>query len=95
MRFGNRRNLSRDSDSNSDVNNMNRQYEALTPKNDITNGQEYMAALDWALSKPDVHNIAISGPYGSGKSSVIESYLKERSGLKTLRISLAAFNLEK
>ncbi len=53
-----------------------------------------MAALDWALSNPDVHNIAILGPYGSGKSSVIESYLKERSGLKALRISLAAFNLE-
>ncbi len=81
-------------DSQSDVNNANRQYEALTPKNDIENGQEYMAALDWALSKPDIHNIAISGPYGSGKSSVIESYLNERSGLKALRISLAAFNLE-
>ncbi len=81
-------------DSQSDVNNANRQYEALTPKNDIENGQEYMAALDWALSKPDIHNIAISGPYGSGKSSVIESYLKQRTELKTLRISLAAFNLD-
>ena len=94
MRLWNRKILSRNSDSCSDVNHANRQYEALTPKNNIENGQEYMAALDWALSKPDVHNIAISGPYGSGKSSVIESYLKERSGLKALRISLAAFNLE-
>lgn len=94
MRLWNRKILSRNSDSCSDVNYANRQYEALTPKNNIENGQEYMAALDWALSKPDVHNIAISGPYGSGKSSVIESYLKERSGLKALRISLAAFNLE-
>ncbi len=81
-------------DSQWDVNNTNCQYEALTPKNDIKNGQEYMAALDWALSKPDIHNIAISGPYGSGKSSVIESYLKQRTELKTLRISLAAFNLD-
>lgn len=80
-------------DSQSDMNNTNRQYEALTPKNDIKNGQEYMGALDWALSKPDIHNIAISGPYGSGKSSVIESYLRQRTELKTLRISLAAFNL--
>lgn len=92
MRFWNRKN--RVSDSHSDVNNTNRQYEALTPKNDIKNGQEYMAALDWALSKPNIHNIAISGPYGSGKSSVIESYLKQRKELKTLRISLAAFNLD-
>lgn len=94
MRFWNKRKRNRDSDSRSDVNNTNRQYEALTPKNDIENGQEYMAALDWALSKPDIHNIAISGPYGSGKSSVIESYLKQRTELKTLRISLAAFNLD-
>lgn len=74
MRFWNKRN--EDSDSHSNVNNTNRQYEALIPKNNIENGQEYMAALDWAFSRPDVHNIAISGPYGSGKSSVIESYLK-------------------
>ena len=96
MRFWDkrRRNRNRDSASRSDVNNTNRQYDALTPKNDIENGQEYMAALDWALSKSDIHNIAISGPYGSGKSSVIESYLKQRTELKTLRISLAAFNLD-
>ena len=94
MKLWKKRRLHRNSDSCSDTNYADRQYEALTPKNDIENGQEYMAALDWALSKPDVHNIAISGPYGSGKSSVIESYLKERSRLKILRISLAAFNLE-
>lgn len=71
-----------------------RQYETLTPANDITNGQEYMAALDWALAQSDVYNIAISGPYGSGKSSVIESYLKKRDRQDALRISFAAFNLE-
>ena len=92
MRFWNKRKLNRD--FHSDVSNKNRYYESLTPKNDIENGQEYMAALDWALSKPGVHNIAISGPYGSGKSSVIESYLEQHSDLKALRISLAAFNLD-
>ncbi len=76
------------------VDDKNRLYEALIPNNNIENGQEYMAALDWALSNPGIHNIAISGPYGSGKSSVIESYLKKCSKLKVLRISLAAFNLE-
>lgn len=94
MRFWNKKKLNGNSDSHSDMNNINRQYEALTPKNDIENGQEYMTALDWALSKPDVHNIAISGPYGSGKSSVIESYLEQHSDLNALRISLAAFNLD-
>ena len=94
MRLWSTRKSNEYSDSQSDEKNINRQYQSLTPKNDIENGQEYMAALDWALSKSDIHNIAISGPYGSGKSSVIESYLKQRTELKTLRISLAAFNLD-
>ena len=31
--------------------------------------------MRWAIKNPNVHNIALSGPYGSGKSSVIQSYL--------------------
>lgn len=92
MKLWGKRKLDRETYSN--TSNTNRYYESLTPKNDIENGQEYIAALGWAISRKDIHNIAISGPYGSGKSSVIETYLKERSKLKTLRISLAAFNLE-
>ena len=71
-----------------------RYYEALTPSADIENGQEYMAALDWAIHQQDIQNIAISGPYGSGKSSVIRSYLKNHEDFKPLWISLAAFNLD-
>jgi len=33
-------------------------------------------ALDYALSQNNVHNIALTGNYGSGKSSVLESYIK-------------------
>ena len=69
-------------------------YRALTPTSDIRNGQEYMAALDWALEQDDIRNIAISGPYGSGKSSVINTYIKTRKRKDVLPISLAAFNLE-
>ena len=29
-------------------------YRALTPTSDIQNGQEYMAALDWALKQDDI-----------------------------------------
>ena len=69
-------------------------YRALTPTSDIQNGQEYMAALDWALEQDDIRNIALSGPYGSGKSSVINTYIKTRKRQDVLPISLAAFNLE-
>lgn len=69
-------------------------YHAFTPSNNIQNGQEYMNALDWALEQDDIRNIAISGPYGSGKSSVISTYFKKREREDVLHISLAAFNLE-
>lgn len=35
-------------------------------------------ALDYALSQNNVHNIALTGNYGSGKSSILESYIKQK-----------------
>lgn len=69
-------------------------YEAITPTGDIKNGKEYFYALDWALNNDDIRNIAVSGPYGSGKSSVIASYFSQKKEQNILKISLAAFNLE-
>ena len=66
-------------------------YESLSPSSEITNGQAYFNALDWALEQDDIHNIAITGPYGSGKSSVINSYFKRHTDKKFVNISLAAF----
>ena len=57
-------------------------YEALTPTDDIGHGEEYLAALGWALSQTNIHNIAVSGPYGSGKSSAIKTYLKRYDTLR-------------
>lgn len=76
-------------ENNNTPKNDERFYESLAPKSEIENGEEYMAALEWALKQDDIHNIAVSGPYGSGKSSVINSFLKKRKQIKTLRISLA------
>ncbi|WP_353255082.1 MULTISPECIES: hypothetical protein [Pantoea] len=39
---------------------------------------EYFKALDFAFSKKDVKKIAVTGPYGAGKSTVILSYLVSR-----------------
>ena len=33
-------------------------------------------ALDYALSQNNIHNVALTGNYGSGKSSILESYIK-------------------
>ncbi|WP_105062209.1 DNA-binding protein [Photobacterium angustum] len=51
---------------------------------------KYCEAIEYALTRPDVFNIAITGPYGSGKSSVIKAFLKS-SKHEALQISLATF----
>lgn len=50
----------------------------------------YSEALFYATKNPRVSNIALTGPYGSGKSSIIESFLI-RYNRPALQISLAAF----
>lgn len=42
-------------------------YRDLTPESDTKNSEEYIRALHWAIKNKDVKNIALSGPYGSGK----------------------------
>lgn len=70
-------------------------YEDFAPKSEIENGEEYIKALHWALKNKEVKNIALAGPYGSGKSSIIRSYLKKHPSTCALNISLATFGWEK
>lgn len=69
-------------------------YDTLTPKI-ITDSSisPYFDALDFAFAKQDVKNIAITGPYGAGKSTVILSYLKNRLKQDFINVSLADFSL--
>ncbi|WP_336169194.1 YobI family P-loop NTPase [Acinetobacter sp. 161(2023)] len=67
------------------------QYLSLTP---ITNADEdnaYSDMLKFALSQKKTNNIAITGPYGSGKSSVLQTFQKNNPQWKYLNISLATF----
>lgn len=65
-------------------------YVDLAPTDQADPAGVYSTALTKATSNPRVMNIALTGPYGSGKSSIIKSFLK---GYKrpVLQISLAAF----
>ena len=65
----------------------------LAPIDDVENFETYNQALNWAFQNERVKNIALSGAYGSGKSSIIESYLKNHPDVKSaaLKISLASF----
>lgn len=76
------------------------EYRDLTPIDCIENGDEYINALNWAFQNKKVKNIALTGPYGAGKSSILETFLRkndeDKSALNKIRssalkISMATF----
>ncbi len=90
------RNINNDNSNNNDNNDETEEriYHALTPVKDAEKIEEYSNALNQALINDEVKNIAITGPYSSGKSSFIRSFIKKNEGnpkRKYLHISLASF----
>ncbi|WP_313128486.1 YobI family P-loop NTPase [Anaerocolumna sp.] len=65
-------------------------FQKLTPVTDVEM-DIYEDAMKYVFSNNDIRNIAISGAYGAGKSSVIETYKAQHKGEKFLHISLAHF----
>lgn len=73
-------------------------FHTLSPTEEAENADSYIQSLDWALkNKNRIKNIAISGAYGSGKSSVIKTFIKRNKNkdYKFLNISLATFKEQK
>lgn len=67
-------------------------YQDLTPKDDLDyDNSEYFKALHWAIRQDSIKNIALAGPYGSGKSSIIETFICHNPHLHILKISMATF----
>lgn len=52
-------------------------YQHLAPVNSVKDGVTFNA-LDYALNQENVHNVALTGCYGSGKSSILDSYIKSK-----------------
>lgn len=69
---------------------MEYRFEKLTPNNNV-DISVYDEAITFAFDNEDVKNIAISGPYGAGKSSVLSSYKKSNPEKKFIHVSLAHF----
>lgn len=66
------------------------EFERLTPTNDV-NLDVYEDAINYVFDNSDIRNVAISGAYSAGKSSVLASYKKKHSDKVFLHISLAHF----
>lgn len=71
-------------------------FQKLTPEKGLDEKglSGYKEALDYAFSEDDINNIALTGVYGSGKSSILESY-KKQSDSRFIHISLAHFDNSK
>lgn len=77
------------------INEENSDFFSLTPTDKADNILNYEDALRWAISNSSkIRNIAISGAYGSGKSSFIQTFIRNNPdilGGNFLNISLATF----
>lgn len=67
------------------------QYLSLTPVHNADEDNAYSDMLKFALSQDKINNIAVTGPYGSGKSSVLQTFQNKNPRWKYLNISLATF----
>lgn len=65
-------------------------FQKLTPI-DSAKDNIYSKAIDYAFDNSDVNNVAISGPLGSGKTSVLATYEKNHPEKNFIKISLASF----
>ena len=65
-------------------------FQKLTPI-DNADISVYEDAIEFSLKNDDITNIALSGPYSAGKSSIIETYKKKHPDKKFVHISLAHF----
>lgn len=72
---------------------VNEKLHSLAPTDDAEKVESYLKTLSWALlNSKSIKNIAIAGPYGAGKSSIIDTYIKKNKFThKYLKISLATF----
>ncbi|KRE69780.1 YobI family P-loop NTPase [Paenibacillus sp. Soil750] len=64
---------------NSKNNTSNNIYESLVPSDNVDPEGTYSKALEWSLQNKEIKNVALSGPYGSGKSSLLKTFEKKNS----------------
>lgn len=81
----------KEQNANEKLENEGIQFYNLAP-NEVEAENVYLKALDYAMQDENIHNIAITGKNGAGKSSVIRTYENLHPEHKYVNISLTDFN---
>lgn len=68
-----------------------KQISLLSPVDDFERHKEYVVRLKSAINKPNVFNIALTGSYGAGKSSIIKTFKTFYPEYHYVNVSLASF----
>ncbi|MGN7986466.1 MULTISPECIES: hypothetical protein [Pedobacter] len=63
----------------------------LTDPKDLERVKPYLDLLKLTIDEPKITNIALTGSYGSGKSTIINTFESQHKEYEYLRISLASF----
>lgn len=72
---------------------MGQKFKKLTPNNNIAIDQVHLDMFNFAIKEKNINNVAITGNYGAGKSSFLETYKEHHNDKnKFLHISLAHFD---
>lgn len=66
-------------------------FESLGPVNDVDLGK-YENALNQMMEDNSIYNVGLTGPYGAGKSSLIESYKKVNAQKTFIHIALGKYD---
>lgn len=93
QKFGNWLKVKQLAASNTDLGSSEFCNAGLQPNKNAKIDEAHRMLLDKALdpNSCDIKNIAITGPFGSGKSSLIHSYLSSNK-IKSTSVTLAGFN---
>lgn len=80
-------------ENKADEQDLQLKFRSLIPQEIEDNSADvYLNALSHAVQSKNVKNIALTGSYGSGKSSILMTFEKKFPEYKYLKVSLASFN---
>lgn len=87
-------NPSKSPESSSSISNSKVKLNSLTPSDDYVEYNKILKNVFVGEEHKNDHNIAITADYGEGKSSIINSFLKENKEIKekTITVSLSKYN---